>query len=172
VKRVISFYRDRGFAKVESELPLIVTLLEPPDKCVLVMVWEVNPFLVQFTASAPPDCDELPTGPVVEIKFGGGQEPDVPGIAANDTAAAEAAREKPDPEYERVKEALFLARIDAANPGALEIEIPADAPAEAKAELAPIAAEFAVRKANVLVYKRHEAELAPILDALFETIEK
>ena len=29
---------------------------------------------------------------------------------------------------------------------------------------------FAVRKANVLVYKRHEAELAPILDALLELV--
>ncbi len=33
-------------------------------------------------------------------------------------------------------------------------------------------AELEVRKANVLIYKRHEAELAPILDALLELSEE
>jgi len=42
---------------------------------------------------------------------------------------------------------------------------------EAKAELAAFAAELAVRKANALLYKRREAELAPVLEALLQLSE-
>ena len=172
VAGTIAFYRDRGFAVIEGNNPIIVTFLGSPDGRVTVAIHEVNLYCGLLPRSLPPACSALPTGPLVEISFAGESGADAAGAAANDTLAAGTAEEKPDPEYERVRNALLLARMDADNPSALEFDIPPDAPPEVKAEIASIAAEFAPRKANVLVYKRHEAELAPILDALLELSEK
>jgi hypothetical protein len=172
VAGMLSFYRDRGFVEIEANRPIIVTFLSSPDGRVSVTIWETNAYCGLLPLPNPPACSALPTGPLVEISLAIESGADTAGVAANDTLAADTAKEKPDPEYERVKEALLLARMDADNPSALEFDIPPDAPPEVKAKIASIAAEFAPRKANVLVYKRHEAELAPILDALLELSEK
>jgi hypothetical protein len=173
VAGTIAFYRGRGFVDAEgSMLSIFITALVAPDRRVNVTVSEANYYCGLLPRDTPPACSSLPTGPLLEISLAGESGADAAGAAANDTLAADTAKEKPDPEYVRVKEALLLARIDADNLSQLEIEIPPDAPAEAKAAIASVAAEFAVRKANVLMYKRHEVELAPILDALLELSEK
>jgi hypothetical protein len=172
VAGTLSFYRDRGFVEIEANRPITVTFLGSPDGRVSVTIWEANAYCGLLPLPNPHACSALPTGPLVEISLAIESGADTTGAAANDTLAADTAKEKPDPEYERVKEALLLARMDADNPSALEFDIPPDAPPEVKAELSTIAAEFAVRRANILMYKRHEAELAPILDALLELSEK
>ena len=143
-------------------------------------IWEANAYCGLLPLPNPHACSALPTGPFIEITFEGemvalpaalaGKEST--GVSVAGSAGAPAAGEPVDADYERVKNALFLARMDADNPSALEFDIPPDAPPEVKAEIASIAAEFAARKANVLMYQRHEAELAPILDALLELSEK
>lgn len=161
---VVSFYRGRGFVEVKGVHPVTVTFLESPDPRLSVIVWEVNPYLGLLPGQTYSECSALPTGPLVELEYVS-KAP----LEFEESAAAE---EKPDPEYERVKEALILAKMDTADPSQLEVEIPPDAPPEAKKELREYASLFAVRKANLAVYKRHEAALAPILEALLgETSE-
>jgi len=187
----LSFYRDHGFTAVEENRPITATFLNAPDGCVFVEIWEVNPFAGHLPLPTPSECSSLPTGPFIEIRFEGetvalpaalagkgstaGSIAEPAGAPATEEkpAAGEkpAGQEKADAEYERVKEALFLAQVDAANPEALEFEIPSDAPPDVKANLVALAAEFAVRKANVILYKRHEAALAPLLEALTQTLK-
>jgi hypothetical protein len=168
VAGAIAFYRDRGFVVIEGNNPIIVTFLGSPDGRVSATIWEQNPYCGLLPRGTPPACAALPTGPLVEISLAGESGADAAGDAGEESTGAPAADEAADFEYERVRNALLLARMDADNPSALEFDIPPDAPPEVKAEIASIAAEFAARKANVLVYKRREAELAPILDALLE----
>jgi len=182
VAGIAAFYFDHGFVegKGPNNDPIFVRSLYAPDERVSVAIWEANPYCGLLPGNIIPPCAALPTGPFIEIKFEGemvalpaalaGKEST--GVSVAGSAGAPAAEETADPDYERVRNALLLARMDADNPSALEFDIPPDAPPEAKAEIAKIAAEFAPRKANVLVYKRHEAELAPILDALLELSEK
>jgi hypothetical protein len=172
VAGMLSFYRDRGFVEIEANRPIIVTFLSSPDGRVSVTIWEANAYCGLLPLPNPPTCAALPTGPLVEISLAGESGADAALAAGEEPSGVPAADEAADPEYERVRNALLLARMDADNPSALEFDIPPDAPPEVKAEIASIAAEFAPRKANVLVYKRHEAELAPILDALLELSEK
>lgn len=169
---ILSFYRDLGFTAAEGDRPITATFLQAPDGCVSAAIWEVNPFAGQLPLPTPSECSSLPTGPLVEITFEG-ETVATPAAIAGAPAAEEkpAAGENPDPEYERVKDALFLAQVDAADPSALEFEIPSDAPPELKANLAALAAEFAVRKSNLIIYKLHEAELAPLLEALTQTLK-
>ena len=165
VAGIVSFYRDHGFVEVKGKHPVTVTFLTSPDPRMSVVVWEVNPYLGLLPRITYPECSALPTGPLVELEY---MKP----VYDFEIVASATAEEKPDPEYERVKEALILAQMDAADPSSLEIEIPPDAPPEAKKELRAMAALFTVRKANVAVFKRHEAALAPILEALLgETTE-
>jgi len=200
VRGIESLYRNRGYVDAEGpQLSVMTRVLLSPDRNVTVYISEANYYCGLLPRGVPSPCSELPTGPILEIKYtgdllhpspegahagkpGGAAPAKTPGVApgagktppaAGEAAAAKAPapEEAPDPEYERVKEALLLARIDADNPSALEIEIPADAPAEAKAELGALAAGLAVRKANVRVYKRHEAELGPLLEALCQLSE-
>jgi hypothetical protein len=77
-----------------------------------------------------------------------------------------------DPEHDRVGDALILARADASKPSTLGVQIPPDAPPELKAQPAALKTEFAARVTNVAVYRRHEAELAPIPDVLLLTGEQ
>ena len=162
VAKTVSFYKDHNFVEPESlNRPVIVTWLVSPNQDVLVNVWDVNPYAGVLPRNILSACSALPTGPMVEVEFKGGPEEELPNIAE--------AEELPDPEYERVKEALILAKIDAADTSALTIEIPADAPPAVKAELAALQAEYAVRLANVAVYRRHEAVLAPILGSFLRT---
>lgn len=162
VAKTISFYKDHKFVETEDiNRPVIVTWLASPDRSVLVSIYDVNPYAGVLPRSTPPTCSALPTGPMVEIEFTGGPEEEGAEVAATE--------ELPDPEYERLKEALILAQIDAADPSVLKIEIPSDAPSEVKAELEALQAEYAVRIANVAVYRRHEAVLAPILESLMRT---
>ena len=172
VAGIAAFYFDHGFVETEGDNPIIVRFLHAPDERVSVVIWEANPYCGLLPANIIPPCAALPTGPLVEISLAGESGADAALAAANDTLAADTAKENPDPDYVRVKEALLLARMDADNLSALEFDIPPDAPPEVKAEMTSIAAEFAARKANVLVYKRREAELAPILDALLELSER
>jgi hypothetical protein len=172
VAGMLSFYRARGFVVIEGNHPITVTFLGSPDGRVSVTIWEANAYCGLLPLPNPHACSALPTGPLVEISLAIESGADTTGAAGEESTGAPAAEETADPEYERVRNALLLARMDADNPSALEFDIPPDAPPEVKAEIASIAAEFAPRKANVLVYKRHEAELAPILDALLELSEK
>jgi hypothetical protein len=175
---ILLFYYNRGFVDAQVlDRPVTVNFLVSPDSSVAVTIWEENAYSGLLPRNIIRTCSALPTGPLIEITYEVKRGVDEAGGAAaaqagaGEAGAGSTAGEKSDPDYERVKEALFLARMDAANPSALEFEIPADAPAEAKAELAALAAEFAVRKANVIVYKRHEAELAPVFKALFQLSE-
>ena len=192
VAGIESLYRDRGYVDDEGpQLSVMTRILLSPDRSVTVFISEANYYCGLLPRGVPAACSELPTGPILEIKYTGdllhpaaegapaekpagaattGKAPPAAGGAA--AAKAPAPEEKPDPDYERVKEALLLARIDADNPSALEIQIPDDAPAEAKAELRALAAELAVRKENVRVYKRHETELGPLLKALCQLSEQ
>jgi hypothetical protein len=174
VAGIAAFYFDHGFVegKGAGSNPIFVRSLQSPDERVSVSIWEANPYCGLYPRNIIPPCAALPTGPLIEISLEGESGADTALAAANDTLAADTGEEKQDPDYERVRNALLLARMDADNPSALEFDIPPDAPPEVKAKIASIAAEFAPRKANVLVYKRHEAELAPILDALLELSEK
>jgi hypothetical protein len=157
VAKTVSFYKDHEFVEPESmDRPGIVTWLVPPDPSVLVSVWDVNPYAGVLPRNILPTCSALPTGPTIEIEIRTVPEEEAP-IAAEAEGLS-------DPEYERVKVALIMARIDAADTSALTIEIPPDAPPAVKAELAAMQAEYAVRLANVAVYRRHEAVLAPILE--------
>ena len=180
VAGIKTFYFDHGFTEVEViGRSVTVWFLQSPDERVPVTIWEVNPYCGLLPRNIISPCAELPTGPMIEIQYH--REPvEVPGSATEEQAAAEGQRhgekkpsssEKEDADYERVRNALLMACTDAANPEALEFEIPPDLPAEAKAGLAPYAAELAKRKANVLMYKRHEAELAPLLKALLQLSE-
>ena len=171
VAGMLSFYRDRGFVEIEANRPITVTFLGSPDGRVSVTIWEANAYCGLLPLPNPHACSALPTGPLVEISLAIESGADTALAAANDTLAADTAKEKPDPDYERVRNALFLAQVDAANPEALEFEMPSDAPPELKANLAALAAEFAVRKSNLIIYKLHEAELAPLLDALTQTLK-
>jgi hypothetical protein len=171
VAGMLSFYRDRGFVEIEANRPIVVTFLSSPDGRVSVTLWEANAYCGLHPLPNPPACSALPTGPLIEISLAIESGADTALAAANDTLAADTAKEKPDPDYERVRNALFLAQVDAANPEALEFEMPSDAPPELKANLAALAAEFAVRKSNLIIYKLHEAELAPLLDALTQTLK-
>lgn len=179
VAGIKKFYFDQGFTEAEViGRPVIVWFLDSPDKRLSVTVWEINPYCGVLPRSIISPCAELPTGPMVEIEYN--REPvAIPGASPEEPAAADArssekkgAGEKEDADYERVKEALLLAYTDAANPEALEVEIPPDVPADAKAALASYAAELARRKANVVIYKRHAAELAPILKVFFQLSEQ
>ena len=162
VAKTVSFYKDHNFVEAESiDRPVIVTWLVPPDQNVFVTIWDVNPYAEVLPRNILSTCPALPTGPMIEIELKRGPEEEAP-IAAE-------AEELPDPEYERVKEALIMARIDAADTSALTIEIPPDTPPAVKAELAALQAEYAVRLANVAVYRRHEAVLAPILESFLRT---
>jgi len=162
VAKTVSFYKDHNFVEAEgSDRPVIVTWLVSPTQVILVNVWDVNPYAGVLPRSTPSICSALPTGPMVVIEFKGGPVEETPNVTE--------AEELSDPEYERVKEALIMARIDAANPSALTIEIPADAPPAVKAELASVQAEYAVRLANLEVYRRHEAVLAPIIESFLRT---
>jgi hypothetical protein len=175
-----SQYRSRGYTDSEGiPISILITSLNSPDGNLFVMVSEVNYYCGLLPRPVPPPCSALPTGPIVEISFegdmlhpalprdaGGGAADGASGAAAG--AGSSGAEAEPDPEYERVRNALFLARADAEYPSAIEVEIPPDAPAEVKAELAKISAEYAVRRSNVLVYKKHEAVLAPLLEALMQ----
>lgn len=174
VAGIAAFYFDHGFVegKGANNDPIFVRSLHAPDERVSVAIWEANPYCGLMPGNIIPPCAALPTGPLIEISLAGESGADAALAPANDTLAADTAEEKPDPDYERVRNALLLARMDADDPSALEFDIPPDAPPEVKAKIASIAAEFAPRKANVLMYKRHEAELAPILDALLELSEK
>jgi hypothetical protein len=180
---VVAFYRDRGFIESEGDHSIIVTFLQSPDERVSVAIWEANPYCGLLPRNIIAPCAAVSTGPFVELGFEESlislpakYSEKTAGAAAEETGEAAktpaegtpAADEKADAAYEGVRNALLMAHLDAANPEALEFPIPPDAPVEVKAEIASIAAEFAVRKANMLVYKRHEAELAPILDALLE----
>lgn len=165
VANTISFYKDHEFVESESiNRPVSVTWLVPPDPSVFVSIWDVNPYAGVLPRNTLDICAALPTGPMIEIELRAIPEEEAPIIAE--------AEELPDPEYERVKEALIMARIDAADTSALTIEIPPDAPPAVKAELAAVQAEYAVRLANVTVYRRHEAVLAPILESLLGTADK
>jgi hypothetical protein len=170
VAGIAAFYFDHGFveSKGVNNNPIFVRSLQSPDERVSVAIWEANPYCGLFPGNIIPPCAALPTGPLVEISLAIESGADPAGAAGEEPTGVPAADEAADPEYERVRNALLLARMDADNPSALEFDIPPDAPPEVKAEIASIAAEFAPRKANVLVYRRHEAELAPILDALLE----
>jgi hypothetical protein len=165
--KTVSFYLDRGFTEVVDPLghSVLCTPLASPDRTLFVDVWEVNPYAGVLPRNILHACAELPTGPMIEMTYGG-----EPGEEQADAAAqgAAAPAETPNPEYDRVKEALLLAHLDAANPSAIDIEIPPDAPPEVKAKMAEIRAEFAVRRDNLAVYIRHEAELAPVLETLLE----
>lgn len=164
VEKTISFYKDHEFVETEgTDRPVIVTWLVPPDPSVLVSIWDVNPYAGVLPRNILTTCAALATGPVVEIQYKGEPREEAPNVAE--------AEEVPDPEYERVKEALIMARIDAADTSAITIEIPPDAPPAVKAELAAVQAEYAVRLANVAVYRRHEAVLAPILEKFLRTAD-
>jgi hypothetical protein len=161
VAGIVSFYRDHGFVEYHPEWQTINdTLFMSPDERVSVWICEWNPYCGLLPYEVPPVCSSLPTGPILELNY----IRETP--SEFEVLQSAAAEEKPDPEYERVKEALILAKMDAADPSQLEVEIPPDAPPEAKKELREYASLFAVRKANLAVYKRHEAALAPILEAL------
>ena len=165
VAKTVSFYKDHKFVEAESiDRPVIVTWLVPPNRSVLVSVWDVNPYAGVLPRNILATCSALPTGPMVEIELKGGPEEEAPNVAE--------AEELPDPEYERVKEALIMAQIDAADPSALMIEVPPDAPPAVKTELAAVQAEYAVRLENVAVYRRHEAVLAPILEKFSMTADR
>jgi hypothetical protein len=165
VAKTISFYKDHGFVETEGiDRPVIVTWLVSPDPSVFVSVWDVNPYAGVLPRNTLPTCAALPTGPMIEIELKAIPEEEAPIVAE--------AEGLPDPEYERVREALIMARIDAADTSALTIEIPPDAPPAVKAELASLQAEFAVRLANVAVYRRHEAVLAPILEKFLRTADQ
>jgi hypothetical protein len=191
VDGIVTSYHDHGF--LDSEGPVIsilTTVLLSPDRSVTALVSEANPYCGLLPRGVPPACSALPTGPVVELQFQGdvllppsqlksSQKADVQtdtgsGAAGQGTGPAvePGGGWKADPDYERVKEALILARTDAANPSAFEFEIPPDAPAEVRAEMASTAAEFAVRKANAAVYQRHQAVLEPILRAFLQLSEE
>jgi hypothetical protein len=162
VEKTIIFYRDHEFMEPESlNRPVIVTWLVPADQSVLVSVWDVNPYTGVLPRNILSTCSSLPTGPIIEIGL-----KTVPEGEATSTAEAE---EMLDPEYERVKEALILALIDAADTSALTIEIPPDAPPAVKEKIAEVQAEYAVRIANVAVYRRHKAVLTPILEKFLRT---
>jgi len=178
---LVSFYRERGFVDFDGPvLSILTTILVAPDRSVTVRISEANYRCGLLPGVLLPSCASLPTGPLLEIVWSGEDEAD--GASAAETAAGGApgaprfeadARgdARDDAEYERVKDALLLARIDADKLEQFEIPIPPDAPPEAKAELAAFAAELAVRKANALLYKRREAELAPVLEALLQLSE-
>jgi hypothetical protein len=170
VAGILSFYYDHGFVDAEVlDRPVIVNFLVAPDSSVSVTVWEQNAYSGLLPRNIIPECSALPTGPIIEIEFKGASAGEGAGLPAGGESASGAAAEKQDPDYEAVKEALFLAYTDAENPSAIEVEIPPDAPPEVKAKMAEIAAMFEVRKANMTLYKRHEAELAPILKAFLQT---
>ena len=165
VAKTVSFYKDHKFIEPESiNRPVSVTWLVPPDPSVFVSVWDVNPYAGVLPRNLLPTCSALPTGPMIEIELRSVPEEEAPNVAE--------AEELPDPEYERVKEALIMARIDAADTSALTIEIPPDAPAAVKQELAALQAEYAVRLANVAIYRRHEGVLAPILESFLRTTDQ
>ncbi len=162
VTKTVSFYMDHDFVEPESmNRPVSVTWLVPPDPRVFVSVWDVNPYAGLLPRNTLVACASLPTGPMIAIELRAVSNDETPIIAE--------AEGLPDPEYERVKEALIMAKIDAADTSALTIEIPPDAPPEVKAELAAVQAEYAVRLANVALYRRHEAVLAPILESFLRT---
>lgn len=169
---IASQYRSRGYVACEGPpLSILTTCLRSPGKNVSVMISEVNYYCGLLPRPAAPSCVALPTGPMLQISFEGDLlHPSAPldaGQGAATQASGEAAAEaKPDPEHERVRDALLLARTDAENPSAIEVEIPPDSPPEVKAELAKISALYAARRANVLVYKRHKSVLATLLEAL------
>jgi hypothetical protein len=157
VEKTISFYKDHAFVEIEGMYrPVSLTTLEAPNKSVAVNIWDVNAYAGVLPGSTPPTCSALPTGPMIAIELRAVPEEEAPIIAETEGSS--------DPEYERVKEALIMAKIDAADTSALTIEIPPDAPPAVKAELAAVQAEYAVRLANVAVYRRHESVLAPILE--------
>jgi hypothetical protein len=175
MQKTVSFYLDHGFTEIHDPMghSILYTPLLSPDKALTVDVWEVNPYAGVLPRNILQSCAELPTGPMIEMFYGGRpQEEQALAETGQEAAGSGAAAEATDPEYERVKEALFLAYADAANPSAVEIEIPTDAPSEVKAKLAEIRAEFAVRRENLAVYRRHEAELAPVLEALLHFSEE
>jgi len=165
VAKTVSFYKDHEFAEPESiNRPVSVTWLVPPDPSVFVSVWDVNPYAGVLPRNILSSCAALPTGPMVEIELRTVPEEESPIVAEAEGLS--------DPEYERVKEALIMARIDAADPSALTIEVPPDAPPAVKAELVALQAAYAVRIENVAVYRRHEAVLAPILETFLRTSNK
>jgi hypothetical protein len=169
-RSIAAFYRDRGF--VDSEGPtvsILTTILISPDRSLTVRISEANIYCGLLPRGLPPACSSLPTGPLLEIQDSGEPAVDNAPVAVGPASLGAATEAEADPEYEAVKEALFLARSDAANPTALDCEIPSDAPAEVKQELAVIAAGYSLRKANLLAYRRHESTLAPLLDAFLLT---
>lgn len=164
-----SLYREHGF--VDSEGPpisILITILLSPTRSVVASISEVNYYCGLLPRDVPRACSTLPTGPLVEIVFSGDllQLP-----ARGDSGTTAADDEELDPDYERVRNALLLARADAADSAAIEFVVPPDAPAEAKASLNELAAEFATRRANMRLYRKYEAVLAPLLDALLTTPE-
>lgn len=164
-----SLYREHGF--VDSGGPtvsIIVTILLSPTRSISATISEANYYCGLLPRDVPRACSSLPTGPLVEIVFSG----DLllpPARSESGTTAAD--DEVLDPEYERVRSALLLARADAADSAAIEFVVPPDAPAEVKARLNELAAEFATRRANVRLYRKHEAVLAPLLDVVPTTPE-
>ena len=132
----------------------------------------MNAFSGLRPRSPIPVCAARPTGPLLEIRFQGESSEATDASAREHTESGGWEEGKADPDYEAVKEALLLARTDARNPSQIEVPIPLDAPPEVKAGLGSVAAQFEVRKANLMVYKRHEAEIAPILKAFLQTSEE
>ncbi|MCU0253510.1 MAG: hypothetical protein MUE47_03120 [Acidobacteria bacterium] len=162
-----TFFRNHGF--VDSGGPavsIVVTILLSPTRSVVASISEVNSYCGLLPRDVPLACSTLPTGPLVEIAFSG----DLLQLPMRDDAGTTVAgAEEADPEYERVRNALVQARADAADPATIEFVVPPDAPAEVEASLNELAAEFATRRANVLLFRKYEAVLAPLLDALLTT---
>ncbi|MFH1573765.1 MAG: hypothetical protein ABIG68_07255 [Acidobacteriota bacterium] len=160
--------RKRGFV----ELGFFLTeMFSSPDRVFQVDLWPHN---IYDRANRPDDhplirieseqaretalaaCSDMPSGPILEL-FPGDRFFEKEPLDTLDTALQKAGLTAK--EYEALKEALFLARMDT-QPEWFQA-------AEAVAGNDPAALrDLAIRRANADLYRKFAAELGPLLDAL------
>lgn len=167
VERALSWYRSNGFTTVGLPGTTDHSFAPRADQeAVAVTVWKANilhaPYLPHIT---DPACSRLPSGPVIVISQpsrGIGRQLDdamqasVAGQAERLPAALRQARLTPE-EWTAVLQAVAMARVDAENE--------ADNPGFLAVMYGERPDELARREAAAAWFRRHQAQLAPRLDA-------
>jgi hypothetical protein len=111
----------------------------------------------QARETAVTACSAIPSGPIMVMRPG--EHSFITGTGPKSLDAALKAAGLSEKDYEALKEALFLARMDA-EMGTLQA---VQAAAGGDPEMRRV---FAVRQADANLYRKHAVQLGPLLDAL------
>jgi hypothetical protein len=158
--RVVAFYLAKKFSEPNADSPFQISMMS--SDITLQAIFSMINLYPGFDGG-----EKIGDGPILVLQPSGQSHggPDASpakdqvGIALKRAGLSQA-------QYDEYMGAIIMAKSDAANPSALELQ----SSGETNAETAKIVAEmkdfYALRKKNVEAYRRHAQQLDPLLEAL------